>query len=495
MRGVFMTNITSIVNLFINEDQYTSKYVKEDVFSYIIEVKSKFLNTPSISDLNDVLNAIPSRDTLSIIVSLDEMEPIIFRAAENPNDFLSEIEGQQALADSESIFSFKVSIDKSIDNNSNLSIYSSQDFFDYLKEQTLEGILYIFSQLIDKNDFIFFRFLDKTATESFYTNTFYFFADNQEFNVNTVDRYDLFSRRNEISNFINASEYHFIPEDFYLVKESKDQEINDIFNKLCCIFSLVYIADISKIENSDGFYYRINGYKVIENTIQYKSLTVENHQEFYRIYSWIYNQGSLSDKAGLSRNIISLHYKNNDTSISLRENTLSSINSSYEIYLKENVEQYIEVKNKLAEFLMEMSFRTSELVNNFANSFKNNFFIFLTFFTSVFVFNALSSGKLVNIFTRDIAYVSFAVLIMSYLYLIGTIIHTDMELKRFIKQYNRLKRMYEDIVDEKDLDFIFKKEDHEEDIKFIQDKAALYSFLWLLEIVVIYAVVWQLKLP
>jgi hypothetical protein len=490
-----MTDITSIVNLFIDKSQCTSKYVKEEAFSYIIEVKSKFLNTPNISDLDAMLNTIPSRDTVSIIVSLDEMEPIIFRSTENLSDFLSEIESQQALVDSESMFSFKVKVDKSIDNNSNLSIYSFQDFFNYLKEQTLEGILYIFNELTKKNDFVFFRFLDKRVSESFYTNTFYFSPDNQEFNVNTVDRYDLLSRRNEICNFINASQYNFIPEDFYLIKESEDQEVNNIFNKLCCIFSLVHIANISKIENDDSFYYRINGYKLIENTIQYKDLVVENHQEFYRIYSWIYNQGNLSDKVGLSRNVISLHYKNNEKSISLRENTLSSINSSYEIYLKENVEQYIEVKNKLAEFLMELSFRTSELVNNFANSFKNNFFIFLTFFTSVFVFNALSSGKLVNIFTRDIAYVSFAVLFMSYLYLIATIIHTNMELKRFIKQYNRLKRMYEDIVDKKDLDFIFKQEDHKEDIKFIENKVALYSFLWLSEIIVIYAVVWLLKLP
>jgi hypothetical protein len=495
MRGVFMTNIASIVNLFIDESQYISKYVKEDEFSYIIEVKSKFINTPNISDLETLLNAIPPRDTISINVSLDEMDSIIFRPTDNLRDFLLGIENQQALADSESMFSFKVSIDKSIDNNCNLSIYSFQDFFNYLKEQPLEGILYIFSKLTKKNDFVFFRFLDKRVTESFYTNTFYFSPDNQEFNVNIIDRHDLLSRRNEISNFINASEYNFIPEDFYLVKESKDQEVNNIFNKLCCIFSLVYIANISKIENIDSFHYRINGYKLIENTIQYKDLIVENPQEFYRIYSWIYNQGNLSDKVGLARNIISLHYKNNETSISLRENTLSAINSSYEIYLKDNVEQYIEVKNKLAEFLMELSFRTSELVNNFANSFRNNFFIFLTFFTSVFVFNALSSGKLVNIFTRDIAYVSFAVLIMSYLYLIATIIHTNMELQRFIKQYNRLKRMYEDIVDKKDLDFIFKEEDHKEDIKFIENKVALYSFLWLSEIIVIYAVVWQLKLP
>jgi hypothetical protein len=105
----------------------------------------------------------------------------------------------------------------------------------------------------------------------------------------------------------------------------------------------------------------------------------------------------------------------------------------------------------------------------------------------------LHPGKLKDIFTKDITYISYGLLSISFLYLIATTIQTNIEANRFKQQYNRLKKMYDDILNEQDINNIFKDKDHQEDIKFIVQKSSVYSFVWFIEIVILYTVIFLLK--
>ena len=92
----------------------------------------------------------------------------------------------------------------------------------------------------------------------------------------------------------------------------------------------------------------------------------------YKIYDWIYSGGSSIDKAIIARNIICLHCKY-EPLLKLDSKVLLSIQSSYNLYLKDHVIQYLEMKNKVAEFISEILSRTGEYATELLDKFKTNY--------------------------------------------------------------------------------------------------------------------------
>lgn len=485
-----MNSVISLVECF---EKNPSLSIFENFNEVKINCKINSLTIPEIAFLGEVTNSFLDRDKLTIDLIFDDMDPVTFHFNDSLQKFISEIEEFSSLMEGDSDVILKLTIEKNIDINNCISIFFLNNFTEFLSNLSFLGTLYTLKNVLGEKPFIKLQIMDDLPNHHFGTNTFIFFSGSVNLEHETMERNKILERRNSIGNFNNASDYSFIPEDFHLKVRCQNEILNRFFDKLCIIFSIIYIADFSNINNDNDMYFKINGYKLIENVLSFNNLISDEIKVFYDIYKWIYNGGNISDKVGLARNIISLHIRYENQPINLSFNTLNSIKSGYEIYLKDNVAQYIEVKNKVSEFLLDLALRTSDLVNSFANALRNNHFLFLTFFVSVLVFNTLSTGKLSKIFTKDITYISYGLLIVSFIYLIATIIQTNMEKNRFITQYNRLKRMYDDILDPNDILNIFKETDHREDIQFIEQKATIYSFVWLLEIIILYIVVYLLK--
>jgi hypothetical protein len=488
-----MNSINSLVNCFTINN---SLNIKENINEVCVIVNVQTLLIPGQEAIEEILKDFKTRDKITIDIIFEDTEPVTMYSNGNVNEFLYHLESMSRLMDEESKILLKITVRKNLDHNQVISVYFLNEFTNYLSGLTLLGSLYTFNTIfINEITHINFDIMDQEVEDTnFGTNTFKFSSNGHFSEHQIINRKRLLDGRNSIGNFSNASNYSFIPEDFYLLTRSNNSDINSFFDKLCTIYSMIFIADFSNIANDHELYFKINGYKMFDGIIKYSNSTLDDIKILYEIYKWIYEGGNLSDKVGLARNIISLQIVLDEDEINLNENSLKSIKSGYEIYLKENVSQYIEVKNQVSQFLIDLSIRTSDLVNNLANGLKNNHFIFLTFFISVFVFNALSSGKLSNIFTKDITYISYGLLIISFFYLIGSIIQTIIEENRFITQYIRLKKMYEDILDTEDLKVIFKNDDHQEDLRFIRQKATVYAFVWLLEIIILYNVVFYLKI-
>lgn len=486
-----MNPVTTLVNYF---QENPTLIIKENFKELLVTVNLSNILTPQSEDIKQVTGFFAERDKLTIDFYFEEMDPVTYHANEEPEQFIQEIQRFTILKDEDSTIILKISIEKSVDENNEMSIYFFENFTEYLSNLNFIGSLYILKNIRADRPFIKFNLINESQLQNFGTNSFMFFSNEDHAIINNINREKILDGRNSIGNFNNASDYQFIPEDFYLYNKSGNSNFDDFFDRLCILFSIIFVSDFSNIIDENKLYLKLNGYKLIECVLPYKNFNIENNKTFYDIYKWIYNEGNLSDKAGLARNIISLHVKQLNSTISLPENTINSIKSGYEIYLKENVAQYIEVKNKVSEFLLDLAQRTSELVNSFANALRNNHFLFLTFFISVFVFNTLSTGKLKDIFNKDITYISYGLLLISFFYLIATIIQTNIETNRFKLQYNRLKKLYDDILNEQDIKNIFKDEDHKEDIKFIVQKASVYSFVWLIEIVILYTVIYLLRI-
>ena len=92
---------------------------------------------------------------------------------------------------------------------------------------------------------------------------------------------------------------------------------------------------------------------------------------------------------------------------------LASIQSNYNLYLKDNVTQYLEMRNKVAEFISDIMSRTGEYATDLLDKFKTNIIAVFGFLFSVILANIVSDQPLDNIFTRDITIILELVLVGS----------------------------------------------------------------------------------
>ena len=218
------------------------------------------------------------------------------------------------------------------------------------------------------------------------------------------------------------------------------------------------IVEIVDLKDSNKIKLTLNGYKRIDCTIDYKDLNLSHTLQYYNVYNWIYTHGSSIDKIAIARNVISLMCKDNNLFI-IDVDLMPSIKSAHNIYLKENVSEYLDVKAKITEFLFDLTTKMSDLANDIGKALINNIIAFLGLYIGIFITSAFSEGEK-EIFTKDISYMSIFLLLGSCGYLILSIVEEFIEYKRYKEIYDRFKESYNDILDHNDIELIFKNDEY-----------------------------------
>lgn len=289
-----------------------------------------------------------------------------------------------------------------------LSIYFLSEFSRYLEQENPYNFLHSLSVHFDSRlNFEVFSSLNK-----FGSNTIIFyeaFGDNKPISQNEEnggrnDKLDLLFENSSVTNL----SLKLIPSDFYLLKQSVDEGINSFFQKQCSILSLIFISN-SSVLSSDGLLsYKISGYK----TISSESLDLQNladkYKLLYKIYSWAFEGGNSSDKIGLVRNVLSIHLDESGN-VKFDDEVWEVIQSNYQIYLKKNIQSYLEIKNKIGEFIIESTTKTYAMADELLDSLKNNVFIFLTFILTVVVVNGLKDNGSISVFSN--AYLAIVIIL------------------------------------------------------------------------------------
>jgi hypothetical protein len=210
----------------------------------------------------------------------------------------------------------------------------------------------------------------------------------------------------------------------------------------------------------------------------YANEEVKVNPELYKIYHWIFTDGNAIDKAILARNILSLHCKYSEL-IEIDGKTLSSIQSNFNLYLKNNVVQYLELKNKLSEFICDVVSKTGDYATALLDRFKTNLITVFGFLFTVILANIVSNQPLDNIFTRDVTIILESVLLGSVVYLIICIIEMNYLVKKAKESYDKLKMNYKSILTESDIAETFNN-----DILFIDMSRSVKRGIW------IYSILW-----
>ena len=378
---------------------------------------------------------------------------------------------------------FRIQINKI--NNLEYKIYSFQNFLSWLIENT--NILSVFDKFKifeDVDSQIKIRILDE-ENHFFYTNKFIFYSSENYSSLETleINRNNIFENYKNNCHHRGLNLYKFLPIDFKLILNSDNPNLNEFFNKICFLLVLIYIVNISEFPDSTSNFvkYKLDGYRTIKNEFNFQNMSTINFEKYYKIFIWIYldnHSSNISDKIGLSRNVISLHTNDNDI-LNVSGDIYISVKSNFDIYLRENVQRYLEVKNQVSNFMYDMSLKAESYSNSFADIFKTNILIFLSYFLSMVVVTAIDKGKFINMFSIEVTTVTLIILTISFFYKKLAAKELNEKIIRFKKKYELLKKRYSDILEEENLNNLFTNdEEHESDIKYMKESLDKFDKLW-----------------
>ena len=347
-----------------------------------------------------------------------------------------------------------------------------------------------------KNDVFFMEFLEEVdpvnSSSIYMSKENYFNLDENQIEQIRESRKNNIDIRRKLCNFIGG--YSLDYKDFKFNNIS-DQDINDIFNKLECIMCLIYIGNRSEFINDDKVRISITGQTTTKFELDYKNLVVgESLNQFFKICNWIYEKdGDSVDKIEIARNIISISLDDNPDLSDIRNDLWYSVRSAHEIYLKEKVEKYLEVKQEVSKNLFEIMNSIGQIANQIGDGFKTNFIAIITFFISTIISNSTADNRLNNIFTSEITVIALLFLIGSGVYLSLNCYSCKKEIERFQQIYNRSKENYEGILNPEDIKNIYNDDKYlKEDKVYIKKKIRAITICWIIFLVVILVAIYLL---
>jgi hypothetical protein len=474
-----MNNVClNVIKLFSTSFEIISE--KEDCIRFIAEYQINNLMLPSEAEVANLIN---SRDKIAIyFFETDDAESIdyISTQANSWSDFITELQTNNLQQGK-----IKILVEKKF-GNGQLSIYDIDKFTEYINSLSLSQFLAVINESF--NTFLIFEVQDKNYLQ-WETKTIAFIAMNSTYNMSDIGNVNRTNRINEARSlcYCDIEKYKLLPEDLFCFQFDENNLLQKAFHEACMLYVFSFILDYSAIRQ-DIYEYKLNGFRTLNGFINTKQLSkvdidINSCKTVYEIYQWLYSGGNNIDKINIARNIISLNI--NPTTLRVEPSAFESILSNYKIYEKENVKQYLQVRNKLSELLIDLQAKISDIVDSFIGDFKKNMLTLISFFISVIVIRVVSKGDFIGGFTNEIIGLSFVFLIIS----IGMLLYSRWELTKKIdlynKHYDQIKDRYKGVLSSIELENIFDECDPEKNNKnesFVAKQKKLYTWIWFLSI-------------
>jgi hypothetical protein len=297
-----------------------------------------------------------------------------------------------------------------------LSIYSLSAFGRYLENDELTNVLAALGSRFKEG--ISFECL--CAASACGSDTLRFWPQGQ---VPTADSAAPSLRSQVLTSFRDNSysaglKTDLLPSDFYLLQRTNVAAIDAFMDKACALLCAIYLASGSQIQSSGRLSYKLVGYKSIEGEAAFADF-LPALPGLYKIYDWAYGVGGSADRIGLARNVVSLQVDRLQD-VSDHPSLWNAIHSNYQIYLKGNVASYLEVKSKIAEFLVESTAKAHALVEDLVDSLKNSVFVMLTFLLTVVVVNGFKDTGAAVIFSAAYFWIVVVLCVVLTVWVIGT---------------------------------------------------------------------------
>lgn len=480
-----MNNIfQNIISLF-SSIQIDTADIEEKYSEVTVRVACSNGKIPSTNDFTHALSMLNKRDSLHISILQNDELIENYDTSRNEN-FDTYIATCSDCLKSNS-FTIILTITKNIVEQK-ISIYYLERFIEYLSGLSFIFFLEVIDNTFNGKSCIIFEIQDKTS-ERFSTETIKFTSINSSPEIGNISFRT--ERTNKIKNLCHCSivtKYSFIPEDFHPIIESGNALLNDLFKKVTLLYSSMFLFDIFEVDGQNNIRYKLNGYKTINYQITPSDIDISSFDEYCKIYQWTYDGGNIVDKIGLARNILSLNFEKESLKIS--KTTFEAIKSGYKIYQKENIKQYIEIRNKISDQLIELQNKADKIVDSFVGDFKKSLFTVVSFFATVIVIRVVSKGDFSGGFTTEVTLLSIGFLLISLGIMFFARWEINKQMGRYEEFYKHLKERYEDLLDKSDIRRILNNDkDFNSNKKIIEQKRCNYTVLWVLSLVILLVVV------
>jgi hypothetical protein len=455
---------------------FSQTTVSENDKEFLCELSATNFSPSDIASIQTAYNFIQPSDQLTFIITFGDAEPVsLYSTSLDFAKFKTQLEDEHKHQEDEPITAtFKITKENVA---SNISIYDLEIFTATLEKLSVAEAFAIFNRVLSNTSFVNFNVLK--LDKSFNTANIFFtqvgaLAPTQTF----TDRRKRLDSILSASNYTNIEEHNLTPDDFQIqIENAKHSKLCLLLNHYATVLSIVYLFDITSLKANE-LEFKINGYKSIKGKVDVKALPINGTKEYFNIYNWVYCGGNLNDKIGLARNIISLHFEKSGA-LELKGHPFQSIQSSYKVYEKQNIKQYIEIRNKISDQLLDFNNRANKVIETFASGFQKSSLALITFYFSAIAIKVLGNGDFVNVFTLDTTVLSIVFLLGSFLYYYVAKWEVKEQRKRFIDSYTNLKERYTDLLEEEDIQRILNDDkEFNADVAFIDGKLKNYSNLW-----------------
>lgn len=245
---------------------------------------------------------------------------------------------------------------------------------------------------------------------------------------------------------------------FNLLDSLIKNNINELATHIKCVISLYCLKLFcSKYRESDNTKFIFEGYNscVIENPTDAHLVNV--FDTLYTIYQWVFSDSNKSSKLGILRNLVSLSNTKNLEKC-FHKNLLKSIFSNYQVYMKDNVKQYFEIKNKVTEFMFNLLNKSFDIYDQYKTTSRNTALTVISYFFTVIIIKSIGKQKTENLFTPEISSISLIFLLSAIVYIF--MVHSDLLKKnRSIKNsIKELRNRYEQVLCDDEVEELFNSE-------------------------------------
>jgi hypothetical protein len=424
----------------------------------------------TVETFDEIVSLVPARDLLNITLINDSDDMITFTNRQTePCDYSALTEGLQ----SEDNINIRIQIDKTIAEGK-FSIYEYEEFVTDLLSRPLPEIMGWFSLHLSGQECLVFEVFDYDV--SFATRTIAFESSENASFKPVINRLSRLNECKQNASFYNMNAFEIIPDDFIVQGIVRaNTRLQSLFGKIAAILSLAYISSSSSIEESN-MKIQIRG----QRTVNYDLILTDigEDDKWQNIYAWIYTDGNPIDKVLIAHNVISLHCIS-ETILSLEGNIFDIIKTNYNLYLRKNVDKYLDMKRDIAKFIQDIVARVGDYAVAILDKFKANLLAIFGFLFTVVLTRIGNTQKWDDIFTRHTVYIIELFVIGSLVYLIISIFEMRFKLKKIKMSYQALKDNYKDVLSDAELSEAFKNDNlFNETEKSAKRGMVIWSIIW-----------------
>lgn len=453
------TRLTPLIQKILIQPVLKEQGNKETAMVYEVMYQCQGFNIQLPTE-DEVCAELGNNDILCLTVLEAEDITVTYRSQSTEQTWDDFITKCNEITYSEDVpLTLKIKIEKNKDSNV-LHVYDYDLFLRDLLTKQLNQFLEIWNARMQSRVIVIVHSDEFT---SWHTSTIYFqksTEDITEFVEHNYDRALIYDRTNRLV-YTEFTYKNILPLDFEPSSFDISDPIAKLFVKVYFYYALSSIFDFSSFD--DCINYKINGFKTREYTVPINltdlRINPSSVKTLSEIYNWIYLEGNTYDKIIIARNIISINLVDGD-SIDFTNSTFSAIQSNFRYYSKENVKNFITLRNELSKILLDQENKIASFVSDFASDFKKSILPSVTFFISVIAIRAISHQEIFDGFSPNIMKISVLLVILSAVNLLYSLFFDlNKKLHYSQQQIEDIKERYSKLLTEEEIADIFHESD------------------------------------